>query len=136
MNAIASQILEWHLEIRRSSDGLCESTDTFVGTEQEAMEDAREWLEEALTIDDYQLEILVINKETEECIYQGTFDMFPNKKGVKMRKFRVTVSHFKFESATFVIRARNFVEARESFRRQHSQFDMDVYSISIEADDD
>jgi hypothetical protein len=69
--------IEWHLEIRRSDDGTPESTDTFVGTESEVYEDAEKWLTEALSLDSYQKEILIINKANENCLYQGTFDLVP-----------------------------------------------------------
>jgi len=64
----------YHLEIIRSSDGGIEGTDTFNGTEQAALALAKHWLAEAHTLDSYQKEILVINTETDECIYQGNFE--------------------------------------------------------------
>ena len=73
----------WHLELRDAAHGYIEGTDRITGTEQEAMQEARQWLREALTLDSYQKEILVINVETEECVYQGTFEMVPTMEGTK-----------------------------------------------------
>jgi hypothetical protein len=73
------QVSRFHLEIRACDTyGSIEGEDTFIGTEQAAIQDAKKWLNDALYLDSYQKEILVINIDTEECIYKGTFDLTPH----------------------------------------------------------
>src|ERR1700687_1522230 len=74
----AYNVTKFHLEIRKSSDGSIEGTDSFEGTEAQALFDAKHWLNECLTLDAYQKEILVIVVDTDECIYHGTFDLVPH----------------------------------------------------------
>lgn len=69
----------FHLEVRNLDQyGSIVGTDMFEGTEKEALADAKRWLQECLTLDMGKKEILVIAIDTDECIYQGTFNLLPD----------------------------------------------------------
>jgi hypothetical protein len=69
----------WRLELRDNL-GREEGTEVIHGTYALAYSEAESWLAEMLTLDTYQREMLIINIETDECMYQGTFDMVPTGK--------------------------------------------------------
>lgn len=70
------------LEIRNDR-GNEESSEWFEGSEQEAVKEGFEWLREALSIDEYQKEVVVTEVDSftapEKFFtpYQGTFGMTP-----------------------------------------------------------
>ena len=69
---------KWLLEVRKSLTGNEIATYPFDGNEKKAMEEAHQRLlktQRALEID---VEMLVINQHTSECVYQGSFGVCPS----------------------------------------------------------
>lgn len=77
--ALQDNPTRWHLELRVSETGEPLDTDHFTGTEEAALKEARSWLREALTMDNRQKEILVIDELTGTYSYQGNFNMRPGE---------------------------------------------------------
>jgi hypothetical protein len=71
----AKPITTWKLELR-NADGNELGTDRYQGTYEEAFADAKNWLAEMKAIGNPGIEMLVINDETEEVVYQGDFGLF------------------------------------------------------------